>query len=117
MTAFLHRLKSAWLYLRYVPVVDAYDHEDYWTKEDADAYTAFMRSPTGLKLANRANNLVTKSAVNATRAAANQTYSCAWANGVAATFTWLDSHKLREKQEPESDTEQRLSDFMERFRA
>lgn len=113
MRDWFKRIRSAWLYLKYVPYVDAYDHEDYWTVEDERAWSGVMNSPTGQKLRNRANNFITKSAVNATRSTQDHKYACAWSNGVAATFTWLDSHCLTQPAAKEPDQES----FEERFRA
>jgi len=115
MTEFLLCLRSAWMFLSYVPYVDAYDQEDAWTEEDARAYASFMRSATGQKLANRASNLVTKSAVNATRATHKLEHSCGWANGVAAAFTWLDGHKPREEKPEQASDDERAEEFMQQF--
>ena len=93
--SWFRQLRTAWLFLRYVPYVPAFDHEDYWNKDDMAAYSAFMNSPTGQKLRNRCNNLMTRSAVNATQHTQNPIYRNGWASGIAATFSWLDSHLLQ----------------------
>lgn len=89
---FLRHIAAAFRYLRYVPYVEAADHEDFWTPEDSAAYSHFANSPTGQKLRYRARNLINRSAVSATNASANIKHRCGWANGIAATFAWLDSH-------------------------
>lgn len=99
MTDFLRHLRAAWHYLRYVPYVAAYDHEDYWTDEDANTYNLFLKSSTGQKLSNRCANLIRKSAVNATQDAKTshtQTYGCGLASGITAAFAFQESHRVTE---------------------
>jgi hypothetical protein len=89
---FFRRLKAAWQYLSYMPYEDYADHEDFWREEDSRTVQHFWNSPTGQKLRTKCNNLVVRSAVNATRDATNPVYRNGYAAGVAATFTWLDQY-------------------------
>ena len=114
MIAFFRRLRSAWNYLNFVPYVPEADHEDAWTAEDARAYTGFMKSATGQKLATRMTNLRIQSAVNAASANSNTKFKNGWATSVAATLSWLDDHLV--DSEPAAETQEETADFEERFR-
>lgn len=119
MSLFLRHLRAAWLFLRYTPYVEAYDHEDFWTQEDSAAYTSFMNSPSGQKLRARMGNLMTRSAVNATQHTHNPVYRNGWASGITATFSWLDSHLLSPagaQPGKSEDSEQAASEFLETLR-
>jgi hypothetical protein len=86
-------LRAAWQYARFVPIISSVDHEDEWTKEDADAYSYFSNSTTGLKLRDRARKLMAISAVNATQASQQTIVKrCGWASGITAAFSWQDTH-------------------------
>ncbi len=89
---FLRHLRAAWLYLRFMPYVEAADHEDYWTEADSQNTQQFWNSPTGQKLRDKWGNLVIKSAVNATLPATDPVHRCGHASGVAATLAWFASH-------------------------
>lgn len=78
--------------------------EPFWTDEDSASYTAFMRSPAGVKLRVLSGDLMTKAAVDATRMQSRATYQCDWASGIAATFSWLDSHLLLSPAGAQSST-------------
>lgn len=113
MRRFFEHLKAAWQYARYVPVIESVDHEDEWTKEDADTFTYFANSPTGLKLRDRARKLMAISAINAVHASRNELAKrCGWACGITAAFSWQDTHLSQadgEQSAPE-ESEQGVSD-------
>lgn len=110
---FLSHLKAAWQYARHVPVIASVDHEDEWTKEDAEAFSYFANSPAGLKLRDRARRLMAISAVNATQASQHDLAKrCGWASGITAAFSWQDTHLSQadgEQSAPE-ESEQGASD-------
>ena len=96
---FFRHLRAAWLFLRFMPYVEAADHEDYWTEDDASSLTKFFQSSTGQKLQTRLRNYMTRSAVNATQDPGNPVYYCGWSRGVAATLATIDSHKRKVARE------------------
>lgn len=102
-------LKAAWQYARFVPIIASVDHEDEWTKEDADAFSYFANSPTGLKLRDRARQLMAISAVNATQASARELAKrCGWASGITAAFSWQDTHLSQADGEQSAPEESEL---------
>jgi hypothetical protein len=109
----LNHLKAAWQYGRYIPIIESVDHEDEWTKEDSIAFSYFANSPTGLKLRDRARQLMALSAVNATQASHYELAKrCGWASGITAAFSWQDTHLSQadgEQSAPE-ESEQGASD-------
>ena len=115
---FLTRLRSAWNYFLYMPVVFPTDHEDKWTDEDSAAYSAFMKGPTGLKLTARCKALMFNSAVIATQTASTElAKKCGWSNGIAATFAWLDRHRISpaRAQSSKSEGSDGAADILERY--
>ena len=117
MTLWQH-FKTAWLYARTMPrYTEEADAEDFWSKLDREAYTKFMESPTGQKLRIRQRNLIFKSAVNATNASDDISHRNGFANGITATFSWLDGHLLSPSSahdEPEQPAEG-VADLLESF--
>jgi hypothetical protein len=113
MRSFFAHLRAAWQYARCVPIIASVDHEDEWNKDDADAYSYFANSPTGLKLRERARKLMAISAVNATQASQRELAKrCGWASGITAAFSWQDTHLSQAdgEQSASEESEQGASD-------
>jgi len=89
MREFLRRLKAAWIFSRYFPYVDIPD--DYWTREDAMAFSNFMVNDTGVKLRHMWRMAVHNSAQKAISERKDSSYVCGVAFGIRSLLAETDS--------------------------
>lgn len=67
------------------------DYPEYWTKDDLMWLGGVLAHPSGQKLMHRLNNMVIRSAIDATKRTLNPRYHCGIARGMAMMKTTIDN--------------------------
>jgi hypothetical protein len=89
MKKLILRLKTAWNFWVYYPVVVIPDR--FWTNEDAKALSNFLTGPVGTKLRNLRWQQLRQAEQKAMLDSSDSAYTKGVAWGIRAYFTWEDS--------------------------
>jgi len=88
---FFRRLLTAWQDAKLRHTYDSYaDDPEYWTQEDGLWLASILSQPSGQKLMKRLNNMVIRSAIDATRRTLNPRHYCGIARGMALLKAQID---------------------------